>query len=619
MKLIKTVFLLLAVLSVLALTSCDLRNVFHEIKDENCDHLCDGCGEIISICIDENKDHKCDICKEIFTKCSDMNGNLYCDVCGKLLYDMGSDDKDEDKKCKCTDKNKDHFCDKCGTKTDDCKDGFDSDHDCDKCGKNLCTDTDKNCKCDGCGKSLCSDVDKDHFCDSCKAALCFDGSDRGHSCDVCELSLCRDSDGDHLCDGCDEYTCGGCSQHFFPFITVYAEGTNVRVNGEKSISFYGGEESYAVLPTYRSSRYIPAFWTVYNEKNDPIEIIENGKKFTPKEAGKYYILPNFEPRSFDCITSSGVSFNGDAANDSVYLSVEPKNPENALLHWSSDGQSAGHSLIKFDILDSSRGEIIIAEFDYYLDYTYCTEGSTLDLIIGDGENSLTIGKIEQTPRFHGCEDGNFGTPVGGAARIYANVAADIGLRHEIAISTDVWYKIRIVIEGQSASLYVGFRDDSVLTPVGSLDLADAGINTEALTAFSIGSEQSGNNTSVMLDSIFFGRAHDCTDGDEDHICDLCQSPLCLDGDDTDHKCDVCDAELCSDGEMPDHACNFCGKTMSKCVDKDQSHYCDVCGEGRFGGPCLDGADEDHRCDYCQRSLCIDSDSDSVCDGCGRDV
>lgn len=606
--------MLLTLTLVLALSSCELIYVFHEYKDENCDHLCDSCGEIISICIDENSDHKCDICKELFTKCTDMNGDLYCDVCEKLLYDMNSG-KDENEKCKCQDEDKDHFCDKCGVRTDDCQDGTDSYHDCDKCGKSLCTDKDKNCRCDECGRRLCTDNDKDHFCEMCKTPLCFDGSDRGHRCDVCGLSLCSDSDGDHLCDGCDEFVCSGCSEHIFPLITVYAEGANVLVNGEKSVSFYGGEESYSVLPTYRASRFTLSFWTVYNEDNDPVEVLENGKKFTPKEAGKYYIVPTFELEDFDCVTDSEVSLDGWAADDSLSLSVEPKNPENAILLWHSDGQGAGSCFIKFDISKDSVGERIIAEFDYYLDYTYCCENSLLDLIISDGERSLTVGRIEQTALFHGCESGNLGSPIGKAARIYACLPSDVGLMPEVAVSTDVWYKIRIVIEEQSAGLYVGFRDSDSLTLIGRVDLSDTGINAEALTAFFISAEQNGNNTSIMLDNIFFGPAHDCTDGDEDHLCDLCQKALCLDGDDADHSCDVCGAELCSDGEMPDHACNYCGRVMSKCNDGDRSHYCDICGGGEFGGPCFDGEDGDHLCDYCQRSLCIDTDGNSVCDVC----
>ena len=154
--------------------------------DNDNDHACDICGEVISECVDTNNDYKCDVCgKELSHKCADTNKDHKCDICGATLT-------------QCADTNKDHKCDTCGKVLSECAD-TNKDHKCDTCGKVLseCSDANNDYKCDVCGKDLgheCVDANKDHNCDVCgtKLSECAD-ADHDHNCDVCKavLSECQ--------------------------------------------------------------------------------------------------------------------------------------------------------------------------------------------------------------------------------------------------------------------------------------------------------------------------------------------------------------------------------------------------------------------------------------------
>ena len=84
----------------------------------------------------------------------------------------------------------------------------------------------------------------------------------------------------------------------------------------------------------------------------------------------------------------------------------------------------------------------------------------------------------------------------------------------------------------------------------------------------------------------------------------------------DHKCDICDKELsqCLDGDN-DHKCDICDKALSQCLDSDNDHKCDGCG---VTTPCVD-QDDDHVCDICgeEASHCYDSNNDHLCEICGE--
>ena len=119
----------------------------------------DGCTEGIETdnCTDEDKNHICDICGNIISNHEDANHDHVCDLCGKVI----SNHEDADK---------DHVCDHCGKVISNHEDA-NKDHVCDLCGKTISNheDASKDHVCDYCGKVFSNheDADKDHVCDYC--------------------------------------------------------------------------------------------------------------------------------------------------------------------------------------------------------------------------------------------------------------------------------------------------------------------------------------------------------------------------------------------------------------------------------------------------------------------
>ena len=107
----------------------------------------DGCTESVETdnCIDEDKNHICDICGNIISNHEDANQDHICDLCGKVISNH-------------EDANKDHVCDLCG-KTITNHEDADEDHVCDYCGKVITNHIggNKTCRdkavCEACGKS----------------------------------------------------------------------------------------------------------------------------------------------------------------------------------------------------------------------------------------------------------------------------------------------------------------------------------------------------------------------------------------------------------------------------------------------------------------------------------
>ena len=158
-----------------ALSSCgeeEAKDCVH--TDENADHLCEKCIEMISDHVDEDRDHKCDTCDLTYTaECDDHT------------------DTDRDKKC--------DYCEaayigECKEHTD-----FDRDKRCDYC--NIV-------HLDDCLDHI--DADKDHLCDYCRTKCtvsCTDhiNEDSDDKCDYCEACTSHDDkNGDYRCDACRE-------------------------------------------------------------------------------------------------------------------------------------------------------------------------------------------------------------------------------------------------------------------------------------------------------------------------------------------------------------------------------------------------------------------------------
>jgi len=175
---------------------CDIcGNIISNHEDANQDHVCDLCGKVISNHEDADKDHVCDHCGKVISNHEDADNNHICDYCEKVI----SNHEDADK---------DHICDLCG-KTISNHDDADNNHICDYCGKTISNheDADKDHICDHCGKVISNheDASKDHVCDYCEKVISnHEDANKDHVCDYCGkvISNHEDADKDHVCDYC---------------------------------------------------------------------------------------------------------------------------------------------------------------------------------------------------------------------------------------------------------------------------------------------------------------------------------------------------------------------------------------------------------------------------------
>ena len=163
--------------------------------DEDKNHICDICGNIISNHEDANQDHVCDLCGKVISNHEDADKDHVCDHCGKVISNH-------------EDANKDHVCDYCEKVISNHEDA-DKDHICDLCGKTISNheDADNNHICDYCGKTISNheDADKDHICDHCgKVISNHEDANKDHICELCgkTISNHEDADKDHVCDYC---------------------------------------------------------------------------------------------------------------------------------------------------------------------------------------------------------------------------------------------------------------------------------------------------------------------------------------------------------------------------------------------------------------------------------
>ena len=175
---------------------CDIcGNIISNHEDANQDHVCDLCGKVISNHEDADKDHVCDHCGKVISNHEDANKDHVCDYCEKVI----SNHEDADK---------DHICDLCG-KTISNHEDADNNHICDYCGKTISNheDADKDHICDHCGKVISNheDVSKDHVCELCgKTISNHEDANKDHVCDYCGkvFSNHEDADKNHVCDCC---------------------------------------------------------------------------------------------------------------------------------------------------------------------------------------------------------------------------------------------------------------------------------------------------------------------------------------------------------------------------------------------------------------------------------
>ena len=165
----------------------------------------DGCTEGVETenCIDEDKNHICDICGNIISNHEDANQDHVCDLCGKVI----SNHEDADKN---------HVCDYCG-KTISNHEDADNNHICDYCEKVISNheDANKDHVCDLCGKTISNheDADKDHVCDCCgKVISNHEDADEDHVCDYCGKVITNHIGGNKTCR--DKAVCEVCGKSY---------------------------------------------------------------------------------------------------------------------------------------------------------------------------------------------------------------------------------------------------------------------------------------------------------------------------------------------------------------------------------------------------------------------
>ena len=171
--------------------------------DEDKNHICDICGNIISNHEDANQDHVCDLCGKVISNHEDADNNHICDYCGKVI----SNHEDADK---------DHICDHCGKVISNHEDA-DNNHICDYCDKVISNheDANKDHVCDYCGKVFSNheDADKDHICDHCgKVISNHEDADEDHVCDYCGKVITNHIGGNKTCR--DKAVCEACGKSY---------------------------------------------------------------------------------------------------------------------------------------------------------------------------------------------------------------------------------------------------------------------------------------------------------------------------------------------------------------------------------------------------------------------
>ena len=165
----------------------------------------DGCTEGIETdnCTDEDKNHICDICGNIISNHEDANQDHVCDLCGKVI----SNHEDADK---------DHVCDHCGKVISNHEDAS-KDHVCELCGKTISNheDADKDHVCDYCGKVITNHIGGKETCrDKAVCEVCgksYGKLDPKNHTDLKHFpakAATEDADGNieyWYCSGCNKY------------------------------------------------------------------------------------------------------------------------------------------------------------------------------------------------------------------------------------------------------------------------------------------------------------------------------------------------------------------------------------------------------------------------------
>ncbi len=445
-----------------------------------------------------------------------------------------------------------------------CKDD-DKNHICDVCQKALgaCADSDNDHKCDTCEKPItsCSDTDNDHTCNTCKKPLssCAD-TNSDNKCDVCNLAMgssgggdqgggdqgggdlggshnCADGNGDHICDSCDEVAtecednedngfcdiCGGVMPDY------NGDGSTLDPNAD--IDFIGISE------TADEEDITPCVYVSLSERAKTVYFI-----FTQIPEGEINI---FEDGIYGYNGSFTVK-DGFVKGGRYVVPVYYEAPSNELCRAFSPNVSYGYMHSSGSVWTRTEGFNMrrVPNGDKPNLLGVNTTGSTTEF-----QNTISV-STDDIPTFlyfildgHICPDGFYGDVISGVGvKIYQRDGYYI-----------VRYPLTRAIVGTTALDFYGYYGKAQHSTYRN-------VATVIITAGEIGDEGGAN--------------HVCMDDENDG----------------DHRCEYCGSSRttnCTDVNN-DHVCDECGETKTKCFDATADGLCDICGKAAYSS---DGEDD----------------------------
>ena len=442
-------------------------------------------------CTDGDKNHICDVCQKDLGACADGNNDHKCDTCQKALST-------------CADGNNDHKCDTCQKALSTCADG-NNDHGCDTCQKPLssCADNDSDNECDICGAAMgntgsgeheCTDENGDHFCDSCDepATECSDEDDNGF-CDICGAAM-------------PDYT---------------GDGSTLDPNAD--IDFLG------ICETADEEDITPCIYVSLSERAKTFYLI-----FTQIPKGEIKIYED----GVDGYNGSFTVKNGFVKGGKYVVPVYYEAPNNEVCRAFSPNVSYGYIHSSGSVWTRTEGfnlrRVPNGEKPNLLGVN--TSGSTAEF-----ESTITL-STDDIPTFlyfildsHICPDGFYGDGISGTGvKIYQKDGYYI-----------VRYPLTWATVGTTALEFYGYYGKTQRNTYRD-------VATVIITAGEVGDESG---------------SHVCMDdkNDGDHRCEFCGSSRTTNCTDVDNN----------------HVCDECSEVKTECFDATADGLCDICGKAAY--------------------------------------